>query len=248
MAQRTDVELLSDAHEDHAAFAEFVTRHQLPLARYATRRLGPSMADDIVNETFTVAFLRRERFDPDRGEARVWLLGIATNLIRRHARQEAKTLRAYARSGVDPEPRPSLQESKSSRLRRLERCPHLRRSRCTIQAPLQQQDLKFFQDGPGTEFTVEPESIVRTIQASLGASTWSAYAGRTTTGRQAAWVPHNNGTPRRGHRSHLRPRRWHSAGSRKRRAGRQPNRRRVWSGSGRSVLKIWSFMEDHDMG
>ncbi len=102
MAQRTDGELLRVAKDDAAAFAEFVARHQLPLARYATRRLGPTMTDDIVNETFAIAYQRRDRFDPGRGDARVWLFGIATNLIRRHARREAKTLRAYARSGIDP--------------------------------------------------------------------------------------------------------------------------------------------------
>lgn len=102
MAVKTDGDLLRDARDDHAAFAEFVARHQLPLATYATRRLGSSHAEDIVNETFAVAYQRRDRFDPTRGEARVWLFGIATNLIRRHARLEAKTLRAYARTGVDP--------------------------------------------------------------------------------------------------------------------------------------------------
>lgn len=49
-----------------------------------------------------MAFARRASYDQARADARPWLFGIATNLIRRHARREAQTLRAYARSGVDP--------------------------------------------------------------------------------------------------------------------------------------------------
>jgi RNA polymerase sigma-70 factor (ECF subfamily) len=36
-----------------------------------------------------------------RVSARPWLYGIASNLVRRHYRQEERRLRAYARTGVD---------------------------------------------------------------------------------------------------------------------------------------------------
>lgn len=49
-----------------------------------TRRLGRDAAEDVVAETFLVAFDRRHRYDPARPDARPWLYGIATNLIRRH--------------------------------------------------------------------------------------------------------------------------------------------------------------------
>ena len=48
------------------------------------------------------AFDGRARFDADLGVVRVWLYGIAANLLRERARGEEHRLRAYARSGVDP--------------------------------------------------------------------------------------------------------------------------------------------------
>ena len=102
MTLKTDGELLRDTSDDVSAFADLVRRHQAVLVRYATRRLGPADAEDIVNETFAIAYARRDRYDATRPDARPWLFGIATNLIRRHARTEARTLRAYAKTGVDP--------------------------------------------------------------------------------------------------------------------------------------------------
>lgn len=49
-------------------------------------------------ETFLIAFERRHTFDPSVENVLPWLLGIATNLLRRHHRAEARTLRAYVRS------------------------------------------------------------------------------------------------------------------------------------------------------
>ncbi|WP_308289232.1 RNA polymerase sigma factor [Microbacterium trichothecenolyticum] len=70
-------------------FAELYDRHERVVYRYAARRLGVSYADDITSETFLVAFSRRESFTggPD---ARPWLLGIATTLMHKHVRQEAR--------------------------------------------------------------------------------------------------------------------------------------------------------------
>jgi RNA polymerase sigma-70 factor (ECF subfamily) len=54
-----------------------------------------------------VAFARRGRFDLSRPDARPWLLGIATNLIRGHRRTELRRWRAMARAvvaaGEEPE-------------------------------------------------------------------------------------------------------------------------------------------------
>jgi RNA polymerase sigma factor (sigma-70 family) len=99
---RTDGELLRSGPGDVTAFAELVGRHQAALGRYATRRLGPTQAEDIVNETFAIAYAKRDGYDRSRPDARPWLFGIATNLIRRHARAEARMLQAYARTGIDP--------------------------------------------------------------------------------------------------------------------------------------------------
>lgn len=74
------------------------------LYRYLSRRVGADTAHDLVSETFLAAFRQRRRYDPQAAVVRAWLYGIATNLARRHARQEVRALRALskadARSGV----------------------------------------------------------------------------------------------------------------------------------------------------
>jgi RNA polymerase sigma factor (sigma-70 family) len=55
-----------------------------PLIRaYLRRRAGarPDLVLDLVAETFAHALERREQFDPQRGSAAVWLLGIANHLL-----------------------------------------------------------------------------------------------------------------------------------------------------------------------
>ncbi|EID52566.1 RNA polymerase sigma factor [Saccharomonospora xinjiangensis] len=77
-------------------FERLFDRHARPLHRYLARR-ARDVADDLVAETFLVALQTRHDYDPRRGTARSWLYGIATNLLRRHARQEVRGLRATAR-------------------------------------------------------------------------------------------------------------------------------------------------------
>ncbi|ONI88931.1 RNA polymerase subunit sigma-70 [Saccharothrix sp. ALI-22-I] len=79
-------------------FGQLFDRHSRPLHRYLARRVG-DLADDLVGETFLVAYQTRAGYDPDRGTARSWLYGIATNLLRRHVRQEVRGLHAAARAG-----------------------------------------------------------------------------------------------------------------------------------------------------
>jgi RNA polymerase sigma factor (sigma-70 family) len=87
---------------DPNAFAELFHRHAGEIGRYATRRVGPGVAEDIVAETFLVAFRKRDSYDLARKDARPWLYGIATNVLRRHHRDEIRALRALQRTGVDP--------------------------------------------------------------------------------------------------------------------------------------------------
>lgn len=86
---------LSGAHP-RQAFGRLFDLHARPLHRYLARRAG-EVADDLVAETFLVALQIRNEYDPARGTARAWLYGIATNLLRRHVRQEVRGLRATAR-------------------------------------------------------------------------------------------------------------------------------------------------------
>jgi len=91
---------LSRGEPEH--FTVLFRRHAPHIQRYVTRRLGADAADDIVAETFLLAFRHRDRYDPARADARPWLYGIATHLIGRHRRAEVRQYRALARTGADP--------------------------------------------------------------------------------------------------------------------------------------------------
>ncbi|MFF3667908.1 RNA polymerase sigma factor [Microtetraspora malaysiensis] len=69
---------------------------------YVARRLGPAPAEDVVAETFLVAFRKRARYNPAKATMRSWLYGIATNLVHKHRRAEVRALRAMIRHGLPP--------------------------------------------------------------------------------------------------------------------------------------------------
>jgi RNA polymerase sigma-70 factor (ECF subfamily) len=83
-------------------FEVLFQRHAPVIQRYVVRRLGADAADDIVAETFLLAFRQRADFDSARGNVLPWLYGIATNLLGRHRRDEIRLYRALARTGTDP--------------------------------------------------------------------------------------------------------------------------------------------------
>jgi RNA polymerase sigma factor (sigma-70 family) len=76
-------------------------RHAPVIQRYVMRRLGADAADDIVAETFLLAFRQRVGYDSTRGGVLPWLYGIATNLLSRHRRDEIRLYKALARTGID---------------------------------------------------------------------------------------------------------------------------------------------------
>ncbi len=75
-------------------------QHVQTIHRYAARRIGEHEAWDIVAETFRVALERFDDYDAGRGHERAWLYGIASNILHRHARTEARQLRASARAAT----------------------------------------------------------------------------------------------------------------------------------------------------
>ncbi len=83
-------------------FEVLFQRHAPRVQRYVVRRLGADAADDIVAETFLLAFRQRAGYDAARADALPWLYGIATNLLGRHRRDEIRLYKALARTGVDP--------------------------------------------------------------------------------------------------------------------------------------------------
>jgi RNA polymerase sigma factor (sigma-70 family) len=86
-AMASDEELLVSGGAEGFALL-YGRRHPLVRA-YLRRRLGshPDLVLDLVAETFARALERREQFDPGRGSASSWLIGIAHNLLLDAARR-----------------------------------------------------------------------------------------------------------------------------------------------------------------
>lgn len=94
----TDSDIIRRSRDSPAVFGELYDRHASVIYRYAARRAGDFAADDVTSETFLVAWEHLESYDLHRHDARPWLFGIATNLLRRHHRAEAKMLKAAAKA------------------------------------------------------------------------------------------------------------------------------------------------------
>jgi RNA polymerase sigma factor (sigma-70 family) len=101
--QRTDSGVIEESLIDPAVFAVLFDRHYERIWRYACRRAGPAIADELASETFVRAFAARARYDRGRVDASPWLYGIVTNLLRGHRRAEARRMRAYARAAEPAE-------------------------------------------------------------------------------------------------------------------------------------------------
>jgi RNA polymerase sigma-70 factor (ECF subfamily) len=100
--ERDDAAIVHASLRDPDQFAAIFDRHAPHVHRYLARRLGREAADDLVAETFLIAFGKRKRYDQNRADARPWLYGIATNLISQHRRDEARQLRLRNAIGPDP--------------------------------------------------------------------------------------------------------------------------------------------------
>lgn len=92
---QTDASIIELSQARPAAFETLFDRHHDAIWRYACRRAGAAVADEVASETFLRAFDARARYDLGQASARPWLYGIATNVLRKHARAERRRRRAY---------------------------------------------------------------------------------------------------------------------------------------------------------
>ena len=97
METESDAAVIAASLGDPVRFGLIFDRHATVLHRYLVRRLGPDDADTMVGEIFRIAFEKRHTYDLDRPTARPWLYGIATNLLAKHRRREARRIHATAR-------------------------------------------------------------------------------------------------------------------------------------------------------
>jgi RNA polymerase sigma factor (sigma-70 family) len=100
-AQPSDTELIAGSTADPELFAGLFDRHAVAVHRYLGRRVG-DLADDLLSETFLIAFRRRSTYRPEHLEVRPWLMGIATNVVHGHKRSEQRRYRALARASAEP--------------------------------------------------------------------------------------------------------------------------------------------------
>lgn len=89
-----DAVVVAHLAQDPAALEELFRRHRRAVLGYAARRCRrPADVDDVVAATFLAALESASRYDPAKGAARAWLLGIAHNqlalLRRREGRQRS---------------------------------------------------------------------------------------------------------------------------------------------------------------
>jgi RNA polymerase sigma-70 factor, ECF subfamily len=77
---------------DRAAIARFYDAHVDGLYAFVFYRVGrdASLAEDVVQETFTLALARRGDYDPARGSIGSWLTVLSRNVIRDHLREHRR--------------------------------------------------------------------------------------------------------------------------------------------------------------
>jgi RNA polymerase sigma factor (sigma-70 family) len=97
VTEPTDAILIERSLRDPQQFGSVFDRHWAALHAYCTSRAGAA-GEDIAAESFRLAFDRRRGYDRHVQNARPWLYGIATNLLRHHFRSNQRGERAGRRA------------------------------------------------------------------------------------------------------------------------------------------------------
>jgi RNA polymerase sigma-70 factor (ECF subfamily) len=64
-----------------------ISRHEAAVGAYLHRRVGRSVAEDLLADVWIAAFGSRGTYDRSYDDARPWLFGVARNTLRRHWRK-----------------------------------------------------------------------------------------------------------------------------------------------------------------
>jgi RNA polymerase sigma factor (sigma-70 family) len=92
-----DSEMIARSVREPEAFGAIFDRHFDAIAGFCIRRIGVARGEDVAGDVFRWAFEHRQRFDLERGDARPWLFGIASNLVRESLRSAGRQQVAYDR-------------------------------------------------------------------------------------------------------------------------------------------------------
>ena len=82
----SDSKVIARSLRRGSAFEAIFERHFDVVYRYLRRQAGTAAAEDLAAETFARAFTNRRSYDLNYDDARPWLFGIATNVLRAHWR------------------------------------------------------------------------------------------------------------------------------------------------------------------
>jgi RNA polymerase sigma factor (sigma-70 family) len=96
-AEPTDADCMARSRTEPRAFGLVFDRHWLSIHAFCVARVGGA-GEDLAAEVFRTAFSGRHRYDAAQPDARPWLYGIATNLVREHLRSAGRRDRALARA------------------------------------------------------------------------------------------------------------------------------------------------------
>jgi RNA polymerase sigma-70 factor (ECF subfamily) len=97
---RTNRELLIASRVETAAFEELYRRHVGATIRFAARRADrPGDVVDLVGAVWLEVVASLDRYDPHRGDALPWILGIAANLCAVERRRRAREREVVRRLG-----------------------------------------------------------------------------------------------------------------------------------------------------
>jgi RNA polymerase sigma factor (sigma-70 family) len=102
-SSRSDVELFAATPASPEAFGEFYRRHERAVLRFFLYwARSAELAADLTAETFAAVFESLPRYDPQRGEPRAWLFGIAQNILARSVKRGRVEDETRRRLGLAP--------------------------------------------------------------------------------------------------------------------------------------------------
>jgi len=128
------------AREAHTVdVARWVEEHAAFLLRVATRLTGvEAVAEELVQETFLVAFRRRDDLTAD-VNARAWLYRVLSNMVRHHRRSIARRLRLQTALGHETEASGHREFTPQEELERRQQAALVRA--CVSKLPIKQREV-----------------------------------------------------------------------------------------------------------
>lgn len=185
MAAESDADVIASSLQEPGRFGAVFDRHATVVFRYLVRRVGVNDADALLGEVFRVAFEKRATYDTACPDARPWLYGIATNLLARHRRGEARRIRATARLLARQRPADDPAEQVVGTLDARELWPHVAEAVAAL--PDEERDALLLYAWEGLSYDQIADALgvpVGTVRSRLNRARVRLRELRTTIGRE----------------------------------------------------------------